>query len=232
MLAFLPHPFFPDPCSSMLGEWRQEWRASPECYRGVYWTPARNHFAGHQPPFWHRPHWALQPAVASPSGKPHASLYLTLTREILQSQPFLHTRMPYQAVLEKVPVVQWNWITSFHKHVPCRLVTAFVPHSHNCPSKTQQQVSGTETSCCFLAAGDHSPQVPQGWQKHPGDRQRGAVLPDELRVPHGAECKAAAPGHPGGAERHGVLPGSHSKSCPASFGSPSSPSYVRSLAWC
>lgn len=119
----------------------------------------------------------------------------------------------------------------FLQHLSCAFLVAFATHIHNHHSKTPQQVSGTETSRSFLAAGDHSPQVPQGWQKHPGDRQCCTVLPDQLRVPHGAEHKAATPGHPGGAEWHGVLPGSHSKSCPACFGSHSSPSpcYIFSL---
>lgn len=57
------------------------------------------------------------------------------------------------------------------------------------------------------AAGHHCPEMPQVRQEYPGHGKRRPLLPHQLRVPHTAEHPVTAAGHPGGAERHGVLPG-------------------------
>lgn len=59
------------------------------------------------------------------------------------------------------------------------------------------------------AAGHHRPEMSQVRQEHPGHGQRRPLLPHQLRVPPAAEHQATAEGRPGGAEWHGVLPGSH-----------------------
>lgn len=104
--------------------------------------------------------------------------------------------------------------------------TRVSPTQRTCPSPSQSpgpvpvqlyQDLPTWAVPCLHTAGHRSPQVPQVRQEHSSDRQCCALLPDQFRVPLRAERQAAPAGHPGGAERHGILPGGDGEP-PARYG--------------